>query len=105
MNLLNFLFNIFFLDGADVPQDSTVTAPLYKFIDQVGPYAIGVVSMLSIILVIIFGVRYSKAEETKDRQAAQKQLISFVIGAVVILLLLVILYAIRQPLSDWANGN
>ena len=103
MSLLNFLFNLRFLIAEEATEDSTVTGPLYKFIDQVGPYAIGVVAMLSIILVIIFGVRYSKAEETKDRQAAQKQMVSFIIGAVVILVLLVILYAIRQPLSNWAN--
>ncbi|MBQ7579541.1 MAG: hypothetical protein IJT25_03330 [Clostridia bacterium] len=80
--------------------DSAVTGPLFKFIDLIGPYAIGVVLILSLIYSIILGTRYSKAESSDDRKKVQKQLVSFVIGALVILTLLIILYAIRGNLAD-----
>ena len=83
--------------------DSAVTSPLFKFIDLVGPYAIAVVLTLSLIYSIILGTRYSKAESTDDRKKAQKQLVSFVIGALVVLLLLVILYAIRGNLAEMST--
>ena len=83
--------------------DSEVTGPLFKFIGLVGPYAIGVVLTLTLIYSIILGTRYSKAESTDDRKKVQKQLVSFVIGAVVVLALLIILYAIRDNLAELSS--
>ena len=83
--------------------DSAVTGPLFRFIDLVGPYAISVVLILSLIYSIILGTRYSKAESTDDRKKVQKQLVGFVIGAIVILTLLIILYAIRGNLADLSS--
>ena len=76
---------------------------LFKFIGLVGPYAIGVVLTLTLIYSIILGTRYSKAESTDDRKKVQKQLVSFVIGAVVVLALLIILYAIRDNLAELSS--
>lgn len=87
-----------------VENESAVTAPLYKFIVELGPYVLGVLLVLAILYSIILGVQYAKSESNDDRKAAQKKLISFVIGAVVILLLIVILMAIREPLSEWAKS-
>ncbi|MBQ7452676.1 MAG: hypothetical protein IJS68_00175 [Clostridia bacterium] len=94
LTLSNF---IHLLDEATA--DSPVTSPLYKFIDLVGPYAIGVLLVLSIVYSIILGVRYSKSDDDAGRKNAQSQLVNFVIGAVAIIILITILYAIRKPLA------
>ena len=77
------------------------TDPLYEAITVIGPYAISVVLVLGIIYGVILGVKFAKAEDSKEKAALQKALISGVIGFVVVLLLLVILYAIRGPLNDF----
>ena len=77
------------------------TDPLYEAISTIGPYAIGVVLVLGILYGVILGVKYAKAEDSKEKAALQKVLISGVIGFLVIALLLGILYAIREPLNDW----
>ena len=84
--------------------DNATVGPIYRAIDLLGPYAIGVVGLLSLIYSIILGVGYSKAENGDERKAAQKRLISFVIGAVVVLILIILLYALREPLSNWADS-
>ena len=51
------------------------------------------------------GVKYAKAEKADDKANAQKILINFVIGAVVVIILLFILFALRGPLTDFINGE
>ena len=97
MNILKPISNSFLLG------DSAVTSPIYKAIDLLGPYAIGIILVCGLIYSIILGVGYSKAATTDERKAAQKKIISFVIGLVVILGLVVLLYAIREPLAQWAS--
>ena len=75
------------------------TDPVYAAIDLLGPYVLGVCAVLSIIYGIILGVKLAKAEDTEERKKVQKTLINFIIGAVSVLLLLVILYAIRGSLQ------
>ena len=78
--------------------------PLYEAITTLGPYAIGVVGALGLFYAIILGVKFSKASSNDEAQAAKKQLINAIIGVVAIVVLLSILYAIRQPLIEWANS-
>jgi len=78
--------------------------PIYDFISTVGPYAIGIVLVLGILYGVILGVRFAKAEDSKERGALQKALINGIIGFVAILVLLIILYAIREPLATWMNS-
>ena len=75
------------------------TDPLYEAISVIGPYAISVVLVLGIIYGIILGVKFAKAEDSKEKAALQKALISGIIGFLVVTLLLVILYAIRDELN------
>ena len=82
-----------------------VLNPLYEGISVVGPIAITVVLMLSIFWGIFLGVKYAKAEKADDKANAQKILINFVIGAVVVIILLFILFALRGPLTDFINGE
>ena len=78
--------------------------PLYKAITLIGPYAIGIVLTLGIIYAVIVGVKFAKAESKDDRAKLQKVLVNGIIGAVSILILLVVLYAIREPLVEWMNS-
>ena len=99
--MLSFLKNVnIFLGAAEDAVD-----PLYDAITTIGPYAIGIVALLGMVYALIIGVRMSKAENTQETAAARSQLISAIIGVVVIVILLSVLYAIRGPLIDWANNG
>ena len=78
--------------------------PLYQAVTEIGPYAIGIVTVLGLFYAIILGVKFSKANGPDETQAAKKQLINAIIGVVAIIVLLSVLYAIREPLIDWANS-
>lgn len=78
--------------------------PLYKAITLIGPYAIGIVLTLGVLYGVIVGVKFAKAEGKEERAKLQKVLVNGVVGAVVVLILLVVLYAIREPLVEWMNS-
>lgn len=78
--------------------------PLYEAITTIGPYAIGIVGALGLIYAIVLGVKFSKAQGQEEVTAAKKQLVNAIIGVITILVLLSILYAIREPLIQWANS-
>lgn len=97
LSFLNGVINL--LGDAEAAVD-----PLYQAIDTIGPYAIGVVLALGLIYSVILGVKISKAESNDEVAAAKKQLVNAIIGFVTVVILLSILYAIREPLVAWANG-
>ena len=78
--------------------------PLYNAISTVGPYAIAICAVLLIFYGIILGVKFARAEDSKERKALQTALINGLIGILAVLVLIVILYAIRRPLVDWMNS-
>ena len=77
------------------------TDPLYEAITVIGPYALAVVTVLGLIYGVILGVKFAKAEDSKEKAALQKALISGIIGFLVVILLIAILYAIRGPLNEF----
>lgn len=83
----------YLLSGTNSP-----TSPIYQAVDLLGPYVLGVCTLLTGIYGIILGVRMAKAEDVEARKKAQKVLINFIIGAISVLLLLSILYGIRDVL-------
>lgn len=95
------LSSIFFMLDAVQKQDHAAVSPLYKGIDLIGPYAISIIGMLSLFYGVFLGVKYAKSETADQKANAQKTLINFVIGAVVVMVLISVLYAIREPLSNW----
>lgn len=82
-----------------------VVSPLYDGITLVGPYAIGVCVILSAIWAIFLGVKYAKAEDAGEKANLHKVLVNFCIGAVLVLVLLSIVYAIRGPLVRYINAD
>ncbi len=82
-----------------------VLNPVYEGISTVGPIAISLVLVLSLFYGIFLGVKYAKAEDAGQKANTLKTLVNFVIGAVVVLILIGIIYAIRGPLADFINGD
>lgn len=78
---------------------ASAVSPIYSAIDLVGPYVLSVCTMLTAIYAIILGVKLAKAEDAENRKKVQKTLINFLVGAVSVLILLSILYGIRDVLK------
>ena len=83
---------------------SDAVDPLYKAVTLIGPYALGIVLTLGIIYGVIVGVKFAEAEGKEERAKLQKVLVNGVIGFVAVLILLAVLYAIREPLVRWMNS-
>lgn len=100
MNLISFL-KMTNLLGASA--ESSLD-PIYSAISTIGPYAMGVIVLCGLIYGVIFGVKFAKCETAEDKSKTQKALINGIIGFVTVLLLIIILYAIREPLANWMNS-
>lgn len=81
-----------------------VVSPLYDGLSMVGPYAITIVGVLSLFYGIFLGVKYAQADTADAKANLQKTLVNFCIGAVTVITLISVLYAIRGPLSRWIDG-
>ena len=99
MNIISSLYSLLL---AGTGED--VVNPIYEGMTLIGPYAIGVVLTLSLFYGVFLAVKYAQAEDATAKVGAQKTLINFIIGAVIVMVLIVVLYAIRQPLADYINS-
>ena len=81
-----------------------VVSPLYDGITLIGPYAISVCLVLSIFWGIFLGVKYAKADDPGEKENLHKILVNFCIGAFAVLVLIGIVYAIREPLVRFIDG-
>ena len=95
--LSNFLSIL--LDG------EAVLNPIYEGITVVGPIAISVVLILSMFYGLFLGVKYAKAEKADEKANTQKVLVNFIIGAVIVLILIAVIYAIREPLAEFIDAG
>ncbi len=82
-----------------------VLNPIYGGLSTVGPYALGIVTTLSLFYGVFLGVKYAKAKDETEKQGAQKTLINFIIGAGIVIVLISVLYAIRGPLANLIDGR
>lgn len=81
-----------------------VVSPIYDGITLVGPYAISVCLLLSVFWGIFLGVKYAKAEDPSEKDNLHKVLVNFCIGALAVIILIAIIYAIREPLARFIDG-
>lgn len=81
-----------------------VISPLYDGISLIGPYAISVCLLLSVFWGIFLGVKYAKAEDPSEKENLHKVLVNFCIGAATVLILIAVIYAIREPLAKFIDG-
>ena len=99
--MINFLMRVksFILSEGD-----DVVSPIYDGITMIGPIAISVCLILSIFWGIFLGVKYAKAEDPGEKENLHKILVNFCIGAVTVLILIAIVYAIRAPLARFIES-
>lgn len=100
---MNYLMNLFSLILAG--SGDGVLNPVYSGLSIVGPYALGIVTTLSLFYGVYLGVKYAKAKDETEKQGAQKTLINFIIGAGIVIILIGVLYAIRGPLAAMIDGR
>ncbi len=82
-----------------------VLNPVYEGITAVGPIAMSVVLLLSLFYGVFLGAKYAKCEDASQKANIQKTLVNFIIGAVIVLMLIAIVYALRSPIADFINGQ
>lgn len=99
MKFFNMFYSLVLASGGE-----EVINPIYEGLTLIGPYAIGVVLLLSLFYGIFLAVKYAKCTTAEERANAQKTLINFIIGAVIVVVLIVVLYAIRGPLADFIDS-
>lgn len=99
MIISNLIYSFILGSGEDVLD------PVYGGFTLIGPYALGVVCALSMFYGVFLAVKYAKSQAEDERANAQKTLINFMIGFGIVILLVCILIAIRQPLADFINGK
>lgn len=87
------------LDG----EGNNAIDPVYNALSTFGPALIGLLAAVMALYAAILGFSYSKAETADERDAAKKKLINGLIGFGVILILIVILYALRGPITGYVN--
>ena len=99
--MLNLMLNMI----SFLSENNSAVDPLYEGITLVGPYALGVIITLSLFYGIFLGVKYAKAQTVDEKANMQKTIVNFAIGAVVVIVLISVLYAIRGPLVSWINSG
>ena len=96
---LVYLFNKTISSAASNLTDSGTSgavSPIYDFIDTFGPVLIGLLLGVGVIYCIILGVQYAKAEKGDERDTAKKKAINAAISFGVIIILIVVLYGMRD---------
>ena len=99
---MNICRNIYSILLAGSGED--VINPIYEGMTLLGPYALGVVASLSLFYGLFLAVKYAQCQSAEEKLNVQKTLINFIIGAGIVIVLIAVLYAIRQPLADYINS-
>ena len=113
--MLNFLLKCssFFLSGAVIDnteeavevKENGAVSPIYEFLDAFGPVLISMLVGVGALYCIILGVQYAKADKGDEREVAKKKAVNAAISFGVIIILVVLLYAFRGPLTQMLNNN
>ena len=91
--------------GTNKSPDNGAVSPIYDFLDTFGPLLIGMLLGVGTIYCIILGVQYAKAEKGDERDVAKKKAINAIVSFLAIIILVVILYAFRAPITELLNSN
>lgn len=85
-------------------ETNSAVSPIYDFLDQFGPLLIGMLLGVGCLYCIILGVHYAKAEKGEERETAKKKAVNAAISFAVIIVLVVILYAMRDTFIEMLNN-
>ena len=84
---------------------AAVLNPVYEGISAIGPIAISLVLVLSLFYGLFLGVKYAKSESADQKANNMKSLVNFVVGAVIVLILIGVIYVLREPIAAYINGE
>lgn len=87
------------------PDYNSSISPIYEFVDTFGPYILAAVIGLCSIYAIVLMVQYVKAEDASARDAQKKKVINAIISMVVVIVLLAILYGMRDTFVELMNDT
>lgn len=107
-SLINFLnpLNILLASAATTDPDyNSSISPIYEFIDTFGPYILSAVIALCSIYAIVLMVQYVKAEDASARDTQKKKVINAIISMVVVIVLLALLYGLRDTFVGLMNDT
>lgn len=86
--------------GTKKSDTSGTVSPIYDFLDTFGPALIGILLGVGSLYCIILGVQYAKAEKGDERDVAKKKAVNAAISFGIIIILLVVLYAMRDTFVE-----
>ena len=102
--MLQFLSKMFLLADA-VNEDNNALTPIYTALDIILPVALGLILLAGVIYSVVLGTQYSKAITPEERDTARKKLINAVIGFVIVIILVALLWVLKDPLMRAMNNT
>ena len=85
------------------PNENATTGPIYDFLDTFGPVLISLLMAVGVIYCVVLGVQYAKAEKGEERDVAKKKAVNAAISFFVIIVLVVLLYSLREPIDKFLS--
>ena len=111
--MTNFIFKCFSFLGDVINNNETsslsksedhgAVSPIYDFLDTFGPLLIGMLLGVGVLYCVVLGVQYARAEKGDERDVAKKKAINAGVSFAVIIILVVLLYAFRGPITSMLN--
>ena len=89
--------------GLNESETNSAVSPIYDFLDQFGPLLIGMLLGVGTLYCIILGVNYAKAEKGEERDTAKKKAVNAAISFGVIIILVILLYGLRDTFVKILN--
>jgi len=90
-------------ENLEKSETNSAVSPIYDFLDQFGPLLIGMLLGVGTLYCIILGVNYAKAEKGEERDTAKKKAVNAAISFGVIIVLVVLLYGLRDTFVELLN--
>ena len=95
--------NISFL-GMTTADMAKIVNPILEVCQVLVPVLLSVIGAVGMIFCILLGVKYARASEPQEHEAAKKSLIHAIVGFVLIFVLLIMLQVGVSIFTEWWAG-
>ena len=95
--------NISFL-GMTTADMAKIVNPILEVCQVLVPVLLSVIGAVGMIFCILLGVKYARASEPQEHEAAKKALIHAIVGFVLIFVLLIMLQVGVSIFTEWWAG-
>lgn len=102
--MYTFFKNFLFL-AETVDDKNNALSPMYQALDIILPVALGLILLAGVIYSVVLGTQYSKAVSADERDTARKKLINAVLGFVIVIILVALLWVLKDPLMRAMNNT